>query len=121
MKNLVAVLAACVALAGGSAIADEAIDPTDADMRCAALGLYLVGATGADSRQQQGAMMIATYYLGRIQGRTPDINLEETFRQMGATLTPAQLEAERGRCGAEFATFGRTMIEMGQNLQAQPR
>jgi hypothetical protein len=113
------IIAACLvaALAPQPARADVAnFDP---DLRCAAIGFAAVG--GATEQQRSSGMLVAAYYVGKLQGRNPAINLEEELYQLSQRMTQADIAAEAARCGQEFEALGRSMIEMGNNLQRRAR
>jgi hypothetical protein len=92
-------------------------DANDADLRCATVGLSMAGASEGNPQLQSAGTMIAIYYIGRVHGRTPDINLEDSLFQLSRRLTTADLEVERVRCGTEFQALGMALQEMGGNLQ----
>jgi len=103
------------ALAPNSARADvRAFDP---DLRCAAIGFAIVGGATATDQQRNGGMLIAAYYVGRLQGRNAATNLEEDLYQLTLQMTPEDLSSDGARCGAEFEALGRSLMEMGADLQ----
>lgn len=115
------IAAACfiAALAPQAARADVAnFDP---DLRCAAIGFAIVGGPNATDQQRASGMLVAAYYVGKLQGRNPAINLEEELYQLSLHMTQADIATESGRCGQEFEALGRSMIEMGANLQRRVR
>ena len=88
-----------------------------ADLRCATLGLAIIGSPETTPEQKQGGALISSYYIGRVQGRSPSINLEDAIYDTTVNTTPEQGEQDRQRCSAEFQALGRSLIDMGANLQ----
>ncbi len=120
MKNLklvaaVALFAAAMAFAARSQA--QTLSRQELDLRCAAVGLALAGAPNAPVEQQTGGTMIAIYYIGRVEGRDPNINLEDALFELSQRVSMADLDNERPRCGAEFQATGQRLVTMGANLQ----
>lgn len=114
------VAAAAVGFALGAAPASAQQQGTlEGDLGCAVLGLSMVGMHGATPQQQQAGSLISVYYIGRIKAAAPQLNLEDALYQRIVSTSPAQMEAERTRCAAEFTTFGRELQTIGANLQAR--
>lgn len=78
-------------------------------------------ATATTDEERNAGTMIAIYYVGKIEGRSPDIDLEEELFQLTQRMTMDEIFAERQRCSAEVQTMGRSLVEMGQNLQVRER
>ena len=57
------------------------------------------------------------YWMGRLDGRTPDLDLENRLIADIKELKPDALQAEAKRCGAILQVRGKFMTEMGQDMQ----
>jgi len=109
-----AVIASVTAVTPAAAQTDPALD---ADLRCALVGLSLAGLNGATPEQQQAGTLVSLFYIGRLQGRAPSINLESEIEALSGRVTPTEMQAEGQRCGAEMTAVGQSLIAMGQNMQ----
>ncbi|HEY8617908.1 hypothetical protein [Phenylobacterium sp.] len=108
-----AIMVALALGAAGAASANEA--DTTADVRC----LVVVSAmASASPEQQSSAMMAALYYLGRIDGRTPALDLEARLIQETGRFAPKDMAAEGKRCGAHLMSRGTRLQEIGARLSA---
>lgn len=108
LRKTLAALVGAAALFGASAQAQQ--NPAvEADIRCALLGLSIANIENATPQQQQGGTLIATYYVGRIQGRAPTYDLAAGMRAQAQALTPELVAAEQQRCSAEFRAVGETL------------
>jgi hypothetical protein len=88
-----------------------------ADLRCATLGLAIIGSPETTPEQKQGGALISSYYIGRVQGRSPSINLEDAIYDTTVNTTPEQGEQDRQRCSAEFQARGWRAAELVGALQ----
>lgn len=88
------------------------VDQTTADLRCAIVGMAMAGQA---TTQQQG-MMAALYYIGKLDGRTPDLDLEQRVRSEAAGMTPQVIAAEGQRCGQELMARGKALATIGEHL-----
>jgi hypothetical protein len=122
MRRILAAALALAASTPAAAQAPAAADPTDAsarDIRC------FVAVAFASSLSQDPAMkanmgMGVTYYLGRLKGREPNIDLKARIvaeaRRMEAG-GPDLLRAEMSRCGRELVDMGRETQDVGSALE----
>lgn len=117
MVRLVLAAAAALMVCAGAAHAQQT-DALAADTRCAMIGLGLAGMENAAPEQRQSGMLLALYYIGRVHGRSPGIDLEQAMHQQAQTMTAEQLQPEGQRCGAEFRSVGETLNAMGQRARA---
>lgn len=116
MIRMAAALGAALALCAGAARAEDS--QTTRDLRCTMIAFYMVSQAKADA---QGSLSgVALYYLGRLDGRTPGLDIEKRIRQEAATLTEAQFAAEAKRCGEEMKVRGQEIQVLGANLQKTP-
>ena len=106
-------------LYAGRAYGDELPADASNDLACAVVGFELAGDAQATQEVRQAGNLIAIYYLGRLHGRAPGVDLETPIFQYSHTLTLERLNAERARCGGEFQTVGRDLRDIGQRLDAR--
>lgn len=110
-------LALCVATPAVAQVDDAA---ARRDLRCV-LVVGIIGgqvqASGSDSAKQ-GMMAGIGYYLGRLKGRDPAINLTARLTAEARGLKIGDLQPEALRCGEELKQFGRESQEVGAALKA---
>lgn len=112
--RILALLCAALALAFMASREAKANDSkTNADARCIVAGAKLAA---AEPGQQRGAMMLVLYYIGRIDGRSPKLDLESVLESVAAKVTGTDLQSELRRCGTELATKGREITRIGRDL-----
>lgn len=116
MKTL-AVLATNVALALSAAPASAQdpvlpINPEDAaDLQCVALAALIMGSDQELATQIAPALF---YYLGRLEGRSPDVDWITRAAEYSEALTPQTLPPIQQRCGGEMAAKGQELIAKGE-------
>ena len=105
----------------------QGADATAADIRCLITSLSL-GNSNNDTIKTAG-FLASLYYLGRLDGATPNLDLEARMIAEIDKMTPEQLRSEAARCGgamqtraSAFSDIGNHLLERGQKLfqQAQP-
>lgn len=87
---------------------------THADIRCVIAGARLAA---ADPKQRTNAMMLLIYYIGRIDGRTPNLDLERLVDSEAAGTTSTELESEIHKCSAVLLVKGRQITRIGRDLK----
>jgi len=120
MRNtLLTVLAGALTLSSAQAPAQD--PETIADVRCLIVGMKFVGMT--DPTQQSAGMMLSMYYIGRLDGRVPKLDIEELMIKQISAMTTADYGSEAKRCGAsltdkgqEITRIGKDMVERGQKM-----
>lgn len=88
---------------------------TIADVQC-----LVVGATLADSSDQRKKLigtMLAIYYLGRIDGRSPKADLEALMRLEASKMTQVDFRNAARRCGSELSARGAEITRIGRRLE----
>jgi len=105
-------MAAVLALATPAAAQDQA---TRDDVRCLVLTFMMAGSANAQTQQQ--GFMGALYYLGKLDGRSPGLDLETRLRAEMPKMTPDQIKAEAPRCGQELIVRGQQVTAMGARLK----
>lgn len=116
MVRLAWAAAVAVMVFAGSAQAQQG-GALEADTRCAMIGLGLAGMENATPEQRQSGTLLALYYIGRVHGRSPGINLEQAIQAQAQGMSLESLQSEGTRCGAEFRTVGEELSAMGQRAQ----
>jgi hypothetical protein len=91
-----------------SAVPPEAAE----DARCFVAALAVMQ---SDSPTQAAA---AYYYLGRLDGRESDGDLEELIAKVSRELSPGELRSESQRCGRQLATRGQLVVAIGRKLNS---
>jgi hypothetical protein len=95
-----------------------ATDPdTIADARCVAVGIR--AAELPDSHQKSTGLLMALYFIGRLDGRDPKIDLEAVLSEQLSKMSAADFTAEATRCGASLTTKGAQITQVGQDLLKQ--
>jgi hypothetical protein len=89
-KHAAGAAAPSAAAPGGAGAAS-----VDSDLRC----LLTMAVLGQDKTKQQIAQMGATFFVGRISVRAPNLDLASAVKAEEAKLSPKDLPAEAQRCG----------------------
>jgi hypothetical protein len=124
MRNcLLSVLAGALTLLSTQAPAEDA--ETISDVRCVIVGMKFAGMS--DPTQQSAGLMLSLYYVGRLDGRVPKLNIEELMIKEISTMTTSDYGSEAKRCGAsltekgqEISRIGKDMVERGQKMLGKP-
>lgn len=106
-------------------LAHAADSATTDDLRCLVVSLTMAGMGGKDL--QAAGMMASLYYLGRIDGRSPEFDLENGVIDEILAMKPADLKTAASRCGdalkgrgEELSTLGRHIMERAPKLVPNP-
>lgn len=91
---------------------------TVADAQCMVVGARL--AASSDPQQRMPGQMILMYYLGRIDGRSPNADLETLIKNETQRMTISDLQNAASRCGKEFSARGDEVVRIGKSLAAKP-
>lgn len=104
--------------AGTASAADDAA--AKRDVRCVlVVGLIASQASaGASETTKQGMVAGMGYYLGRLKGREPDVDLAARIAAEARGLKLADIQAEALRCGEELKAFGAESQRVGAALKA---
>jgi hypothetical protein len=92
----------------------------DPDLRCFVAVLYAAGLMEekADAAMQAGLASVTMYYLGKLDGRLPGIDLKrEVTTLIQLPSFERELPGEMIRCGKEAEDRGAALQEFGQYLQ----
>lgn len=122
MRKNCFVLAFAAFLAAMSAQSSAQDAQTIADIRCVVIGMRM-GGTGNAAQQSAGGVL-ALYYIGRLDGRVPSLNIEDLIVQQITKMTKADYDSEGKRCGAvlkekgqQLTQIGKDLVERGQKMQ----
>ncbi|MEO5938273.1 MAG: hypothetical protein ABIQ43_04610 [Sphingomonas sp.] len=89
--------------------------PDLADARC--MAAYAILADSKDAKVQQGGIFGTIYFVGKLRGRTPGIDVEAILRVVGNEVKRAHQDF-LARCGVEMQTVGATLTAAGNALAA---
>ena len=96
-----------------SAMADANLD----DVRC--LMVYMqMGATD-DPRMQTGGLIGTLYFMGKLDGRAPDLDVESLILAELPKMKEESFRIEAQRCAKELQARGDKETAMGQDLTAR--
>ncbi len=112
-------LATAVVLAAGAAKAEK--PDTTADLRCLAVAMAMAGSP--DPKVRDDGVFAAYYYLGRIDGREPNLNLEASLIAQFKALGAGGAKTEIQTCGLLMAARTKAITDAAHNVQpkiAQP-
>ncbi len=90
---------------------------TIADIRCVIVGVSFAGM--ADQSRQSAGMMLSLYYIGRLNGRVPKLDIEDLLIKEMNAMTPSDYASEAKRCGASLTDKGREITRIGQDISAR--
>ena len=121
MRRLVP-LALAAALAAPTTAPAQAADPIRDDLACMIIVTMFASRT-EDAAARQGATTGFGYYMGRLKGRDPGIDLKDRLIAEARALIadPNRLRAEATRCGADMQAWGQETQEIGEALEAEGR
>ena len=95
------------------------------DVRCVVVGMRLTGMV--NSPQHSAGMALVLYFMGRLDGRVPKLDIEDLMVKEISRMTAADYDSEAKRCGSslsergqQIAQIGSDLIERGQKLSGEP-
>lgn len=91
---------------------------TVADAQCMVIGARLSAST--DPQQKVPGQMILMYYLGRIDGRSPNADLKTLIGTETRKMTATDVQNAASRCGKQFAARGEAIVRIGKSLGGKP-
>lgn len=94
--------------------ANSALIETKADIQCLIVGARLSDSSSPGEKLSGGMLM--TYFLGRIDGRTPHANIESLIVKELRAMSSADLAGAARRCRAEFSKRGVEFTSIGNAL-----
>lgn len=123
MRRL-ALLASSFSLAAGllALAAPLAAAPLDNashnDVRCVAV--LALAANTAEGDQLTGLAFETFYYIGRLDGRVPTLDLEAALRQEAVRLTPADQKQLLDSCTAQYLKRAQDVQAIGKSMSGSP-
>jgi len=115
-RRLALILTASLALPAAAARADEPKETSD-DVRCLVVAFTLSQSQDANAKQIGEAA--SAYYLGKLDGRSPGIDLEARLREAIPTVTPDTFMTQLQACGAPLKTRFDEVKAIGDRLKAE--
>lgn len=112
--SMVAAWLLVLVLQSQMAMANSIPADTEADVECLIVGARLSASPSPEVKLSGGMLMV--YFLGRIDGRTPDAKLEGLIAKKIGAMTAADLEEASRRCRTEFSKRGTELTEIGGAL-----
>ena len=97
-----------------AARADPVSSQTTADAQCMVIGAQL--SASPDPQEKVPGQMILMYYLGRIDGRSPKVDLKTLLQSETHSMKEADLKSAAARCGKEFAARGEDIVQIGNSI-----
>jgi hypothetical protein len=85
-----------------------------ADVDCVVVGLHMVQM--ASQQQSSVGLMLAIYYLGRLDGRVPDSQVKQLIETEAKKMNPPEFRANAVRCGKALTARGQEIQEIGADL-----
>lgn len=105
----------CAAFACGFVLrADAGSLATLSDVRCVIVGLRMAEMTMP--QQRVAGTMLSVYYLGRLDGRATDAEIEAMVEKEAKRMTAPELRANAVRCGKALTLKGREIQKIGADL-----
>ena len=111
---LMAALALPLAVSASAAIPT---DPLSFDVQCLLATGYL--AQNAPEEHRRTALAASTYYLGRLDGRGPSLDLEARFVAEAAAMRGQDVRELVRACGALMVERGAAVRAMSQRIRAR--
>ncbi|NJC41769.1 hypothetical protein GGQ87_002027 [Brevundimonas alba] len=121
MKSLTALISAAVLLSAAPAVAQELnLAPADrADLQCMALVAVMAGVAMEEGGDESASVQMAgmsgglMYYLGRLEGRSPDVDWLAQLTAYLAKVEAEDFEAFAPRCSKELIEKGQALVDFG--------
>lgn len=91
--------------------------PMVSDARCVVVAMHM--ATLNTPQQRSTGVMLAIYYLGRLDGRAPRADTESLIEKEAGKMTPAELRSDAVLCGKALTAKGQEMTRIGADLSGK--
>jgi len=112
-KKWIAILASAASLWASAGRADD--QDTGSDVRCLLVSMNMTQLQNPSL--QAAGMMSVMYWMGRLDGRTPDLDLEDRLIAELKAMNPEEFQATAQRCGAALQMRGKAMSDMGADMR----
>lgn len=86
-----------------------------ADIRCVAVGMHF--AEAPDSHQKSTGTLLVLYYMGRLDGRAPSLDINKLLGEQIDRMTASDYGAEATRCSQNLAQKGAQIKQLGEQMQ----
>lgn len=111
----IAIMVTCVGFVPGLFAKAYATDAQSiADARCVLVGMHV--AFVGSPQQRPAGLMIAMYYFGRLDERSPHGDTERLIEAEANKMTPADYQAGAARCGKALGVKGQELQAIGAAL-----
>ena len=98
--------------------ASAARPETTGDLRCIAVTAFALSNKSLTPQQGEVSLM---YFLGRIDGREPGLDVAVNLEAVSRAITPALAQAEAKRCGGILQARGGYLQQVGAKLRAKAK
>jgi len=116
--GLIAALALGLWSPGAAAVAQD--NPaTTADIRCMVVIAAILSAKN-NPKFEAAAPLAMTYYLGRIKGREPELDLQARTVAVFRASQGADIRADAVRCGQEMSVMSKNAADLAARIRALP-
>ncbi|MGC1458362.1 MAG: hypothetical protein WA825_08815 [Steroidobacteraceae bacterium] len=112
-KIWLSVMLAAVAVVPVSGLAQDADNL--ADIRCVAVGMHL--AEAPDSHQKSTGTLLVLYYMGRLDGRAPSLEIQKLLAEQIDKMTASDYSSEAMRCSQILSAKGAQIKQLGEQMQ----
>jgi hypothetical protein len=86
-----------------------------ADIRCVAVGMHF--AETPDSHEKSTGTLLVLYYMGRLDGRAPSLDIEKLLSEQIERMTQSDYSTEALRCSQNLSMNGAQIKQLGEQMQ----
>lgn len=97
----------------------HAAEPTLADARCVVVGMQMSALSIPE--QREAGTVIAAYFLGRLDGRSLNVNIPQLIQKEAGKMTAEDVRAEAVRCGKTLTEKGEEIARLNAALGTPPK
>lgn len=90
-----------------------------ADARCVVVGMNMSALSVPE--QRDAGTVIAAYFLGRLDGRSLNVDVPQLIQQEASKMTAEDLRAEAVRCGKTLTEKGQEIARLNAALGTPPK
>jgi RecB family exonuclease len=112
---LKSVIAAALAVLAGGASPAPAVRDAETDLRCM-IGATVASERADDDKVKQQLLGAAAFYMGRIDSRLTDAQVEAKMVEMAPTMASVDWQQEMTACGEYMRQRGGSFQEIGARL-----
>ena len=113
-RSALLAIAIAVSTVGQPASAQPA--PDRKDLEC--LVISFAAGSDKDEAKKGAAAISAFYFLGKIDSRTPGVDLEKPIVALVESTAPKDYETMAKRCADELQSRGKSLSDLGDRLRA---